>query len=108
MSLPSDDVFDACPLAWRCRSHRKHLKGPHHFIVLMFEYVAVPDIAPGVAFERNDDAGDHRGVGADGVLPAHLVCVGRLDGAGVAQRALCLELKGVEASAIEDLEADQM
>ena len=46
--------------------------GAHHFVVLVLQDVAVPDVAAHVAFEAYDDASDHAGIGADRVLPAGL------------------------------------
>jgi hypothetical protein len=47
----------------------------------VFEDVAVPDVAAGVSGEEDDDAGEHGGVGADGVLPSGFARFGRDGGA---------------------------
>jgi hypothetical protein len=57
---------------------RHYLERPHHLVVFVFEDVAVPDVAAGLSVEGNSDAGDHGGVGADGVFPSHLFRGGRL------------------------------
>lgn len=48
----------------------QHLERAHHFVVFVFENVAVPEVAAGVWGEGDDDAGRGSGVGADGVFPA--------------------------------------
>ena len=74
------------------RTFRQYLVGAHHFVVFVFEDVAVPDVAAGVSVEGDDNAGDHGGVGADGVFPSHLFRRGRLGGSEEVQRALGLVL----------------
>ncbi len=56
--------------------------GRINLIVLVFEDVAVPDVAAGLSLEWNDDARDHGGIGADGVFPSHLFRRGRTGGCG--------------------------
>jgi len=68
----------------------------------------MPDVSSGIAVEGDDDARHHAGIGADGVLPAHFIRLGRPGGAGVTERAFRLEFEGIEAAAVENLEADQM
>src|SRR5215471_6095290 len=54
-------------------SSRNDLIRPHHFVVLMFEKVAVPDIAARIAFELGDNASDHSRMGLDCIFPSRLV-----------------------------------
>ena len=86
----------------------KHLNRSHHFVVFVFEDMAVPDVAAGVSVEGDDDACDHGGVGAYRIFPSHFFGRGGLGGSEEVQRALGLIFKGVERAAVEDLEADQM
>src|SRR5271166_2529107 len=74
----------------------------------MLQDVAVPDVAAGVSLKWNDDAGDHGGVGADGVLPAGLLGGGRLGETEEVEYALGLIFEGVKGAAVEDLEAHQV
>src|ERR1700677_4708209 len=85
-----------------------YLVGAHHFVVLVLQDVAVPDVAAGEAFEGDDDARDHAGVGAHSVLPAALRGGGGNCGPGETYRSLVLELEGVERPAVEYLKADQV
>src|SRR4051794_35662256 len=48
------------------------LERPHHLVGGVLEHVAVPDVAPGVALEPDDDPRDRLGVRLHGVLPAEL------------------------------------
>jgi hypothetical protein len=82
--------------------------GPHHFVVLMFQDVAVPDVAAGEALKGDKNACNHARVGADGVFPPALEGLGRLPGPGEAQRSLGLEVDAIEAAAIENLKADEV
>src|SRR5579862_8659368 len=43
----------------RARLRRNNFVRPHHLVVLMFQDVAVPYVASGMAVEGDDDARDH-------------------------------------------------
>jgi len=68
----------------------------------------VPDIASGMAFEFDDDAGDGEGVDADRVLPSALV--GRQFDGGSGEDDLAGELVDgeIEGPAVEHLKADHV
>ena len=61
----------------------------------MFQDVAVPYVAAGKAFERDDDACDHSRIGAYRILPAALARGRRNRGSRKADGPLVLELKTV-------------
>src|ERR1700722_15368659 len=54
------------------RLSRHDLVGPHHFVVFVFQGMAVPHIAAAVAFEAHDNTRGHFGCDADYVLPSFL------------------------------------
>src|SRR5579862_1062723 len=66
------DYSGATTLRWS-----NHFERPHHFIVLMFNNVTVPDVSAGVSLESNDDARDHRWLRADRIFPSRLARIGR-------------------------------
>src|SRR5580704_12416520 len=54
-----------------------HFIRAHHFIVLVFEDVAVPHIASGETIKGHNDPRDHSGMGLYGIFPAGLIRAGR-------------------------------
>src|SRR5271170_3084365 len=85
-----------------------HLVRPHHLVVLVLQYVAVPHVTSGEAFERNDDASNDARLRAHRVFPAALRWRGRDRRRGKAYGPLILKLVRIEWPAIEDLEFDQV
>ena len=83
-------------------------KGTHHLVGGMFEQMAVPDVSAGITLETDDDPSDGFGIGLHCVFPSALA------GRGQGWRSAIVELAGqqvfigIEALAVEDLEADQM
>src|SRR5580704_6986797 len=55
---------------------RENLIRPHHFVVFMFQDVAMPHIPPRVALESHDDPRHCAGVGAHGVFPSRFRRIG--------------------------------
>src|ERR1700733_5702065 len=82
--------------------------GPHHLVVLVFENMAVPDVAAGESLERNNDPRDHAWVGADRVFPAGLRRSRRNSRAGEADRPFVLKFESVERPAVEYLKPHQV
>src|SRR5271163_4746428 len=87
---------------------RQHLVRPHHFVVLVIEVMAMPNVAVWIAFELCDDSRDHRGVGAHGILPSDLVRLRRDRWPRVPERLARCVGKLVELSAVKDLKAYRM
>src|SRR5581483_1391081 len=87
---------------------RDYLVGTHHFVVAMFENVAMPHVAAGESFKAHDDARNHAGIGAHGILPTCLVRLGRNSGASESEDVLVLIGKSIEAPAIENLKSNEM
>ena len=76
-TLHDDAVKDAAPERWwpgRMKvgsgGFGEDFIGAHHFVVFVFEDVAVPDVAAGVALELDDDAGGGPGGSPYRVFPA--------------------------------------
>ena len=68
----------------------------------------MPDVAAGIAVEADDDAGDHAGLGADGIFPS---CFGRFGGYGLAgefQLFFAEVGEGLETATVENLKFDEM
>jgi hypothetical protein len=88
--------------------HSKHVVGPHHFIVFMFQNVAVPNVPASVALEPRNDPRHHTRMRLHGVFPTGFVqrwrhsCAHVLDSASL---VVVLRLKG---PAVEDLKSDQV
>src|SRR5271155_4083180 len=85
-----------------------HVVGAHHFIVLVLEDVAMPDVTPNKTFEANNDSRDHSWIRSHRVLPSSFVRIGRYHRPRVLQDALILIEEGFEAAPVEDLESNQM
>jgi hypothetical protein len=85
-----------------------HVVGAHHFIVLMLEDVAMPDVASDKTFEANDDSRDHSWIRSNRVFPSSFVRIGRYRRPRVLQDALVFIEEGFEAAPVEDLESNQM
>ena len=77
----------------------------HHFVVLVFEDVAVPDVTSNKAFEANYDSRDHPRVGAHRIFPPSFARFGRSGRSPVSEDALVLIGKGVKTTPVQDLEA---
>src|ERR1700733_4295548 len=86
-------------------SLRNNLVRPHHFIILVLENVAVPDVASGKSFKARDDAGDHIGMRLRGILPSGFVWSGRLGIAGVFYLAAFVVIIGVKIPAVQNLKS---
>ena len=87
---------------------REHIVGAHHFVVFVFEDVAVPDIAAGESLKPHDDARHHSRIGAHGVFPSGFARLRRHCGADVAHLALRRINLRFEGPAVEYLESNQM
>src|SRR5271156_3893528 len=90
------------------RHRRDDFVRAHHLVVLVLEQMAMPDVTVGEALEARDDPCDHSGIGADGVLPAGFVRIGRRGGSEIADRSMLLIVEHVERAAVENLKANQM
>src|SRR5580700_11688022 len=89
-------------------AYRDYVVGAHHFIVLVLEDVAMPDVTSDKTFKANDDSCDHPWISAHRVLPSGLVRVGRHRIPCVLQYASDFKREGFEAAPVEDLESNQM
>src|SRR5580692_2179494 len=74
--------------------------GAHHFIVLVLEDVAMPDVTPGKTFEANDDSRDHPRIRSHRVFPSSFVRIGRYRRPRVLQDALVFIEERFEAALI--------
>lgn len=54
----------------------------HHFIVLMFEHVTVPNVSSSVALKLNDNTGDCRWINPNRVFPPEFGCSERQERTG--------------------------
>ena len=79
------------------------VEGAHHLVRRMLQHVTVPDVAAGIALERDDDASDQARIRLHGIFPAVLVVQGRQLRTGDPQLALPQVEVHVEALAVEDL-----
>src|SRR5580700_167104 len=80
----------------------------HHFIVLVFEDVAVPHIASGETLEGHNNPRDHSRMSLYGIFPASLIRTRRFQRSQKVQLTLGLEQPRLVGLAVEDLEADQV
>src|SRR4051812_15768329 len=68
----------------------------------------MPDVTANIPFESHNNARDHLRVRANGILPTGLIRFGRQHGAGISNPPGPEVKRLVEATPIEELEADQM
>src|SRR5579863_3272568 len=85
-----------------------HVVGPHHFVVLVLEDVAMPDVTTDKTFEANDDSCDHPRIRSHRIFPSGFVRIGRYRRPRVLHHALVLIKKRFKAAPVEDLESNQM
>ena len=74
----------------------------------MLEDVAVIEVFSGVAFEADDDTGDHACRTFHNILPSGFIWLRQYGGANIANPLVILIVEDVEDTTIEYLEADQM
>jgi hypothetical protein len=87
---------------------RDHFVGTHHLVVFVLEVMAVPDVATGIAHERNDDPRYGQAVDPNRIFPTPLFRVGGRGRTRVVQYARCRVVEGIERSTIENLKPDHM
>src|SRR5579872_396226 len=84
-----------------------HFERTHHFVVLVFKDVTVPDIASDEAFKRNNDARNHVGLGAHSVFPSSFAGLGRRSRAKIAHQRLFIAVReGIKTLPVKDLKSN--
>jgi hypothetical protein len=68
----------------------------------------MPNVAARKTFKGNDDARDHAGIGAHGIFPSGFGGLGRNSRSGEMKLLMCEKRKRLEATAIENLEFNEM
>ena len=77
--------------------------GTHHLVVLVLEHMAVPNVAPWFAVERDDNSSDLSGRAEDRVLPASLFPRGWCGFVGHDYFGCTLVPEDIERTAIQQL-----
>jgi hypothetical protein len=85
-----------------------HVIGPHHFIVLVLEDMAMPDVTSHKTFEADNDPRHHSRIGSHCIFPASLVRIGRHCRTCVLEYALGFVGEEFDAASIEYLESNEM
>jgi hypothetical protein len=88
--------------------HWDDFKRSHHVIVLMFQHVAMKDIAAGVAFEAHEYRQNVTGIDNRRILPPGLIRCRNAWLAREYQIAAALKGRDVESLAMQNLELHQM
>src|SRR5277367_4122435 len=83
----------------------KYLEGAHHFLCGVLQNVAMPQVASGIAFKTDNDAGHRAPVCTNGIFPAGFVDFGEKRRPGVAYLLRTKVLRRVKALAVENLHA---
>jgi hypothetical protein len=82
--------------------------GPHHFVVLVLQNMAVPNVTTRIACKWDDDSRDHSWISSDRVLPAGLSRLRRYGTTSVADNLLTLICKRLKSAPIKNLKTHQV